>query len=266
VLLASAAPTGIVIRRGPASSVCTLLWDRQKDEFQVGQWLRGRIYERRADISPDGKHWIYFARGSSLRHAETRGSWTAIARSPWLKALTLYGKGDCWLGGGLFLSPKRYWLNGCHELIRDSAAVKIDAKFSPSGGPYGGECPSVYYRRLQRDGWLMEVERINCASDRSAIFQKELPHGWILRKFARADIDHPQGSGCYWDEHELENPKRGLRFDLTGWEWVELDNGSLVWAQEGLLKRASFSRDGVAEPRTLCDLNAMRFERRQAPY
>src|SRR5215470_7646047 len=61
VLLARDARLGVVIRRGPSRSVCTLLWDRKTDKFQLGQWMRGRIYERRSDLSPDGKHLIYFA-------------------------------------------------------------------------------------------------------------------------------------------------------------------------------------------------------------
>jgi len=54
VLLASDAPVGLVIRRGPSKCVATLLWNRKTDEFQLGQWLKGRIYERRSDLSPDG--------------------------------------------------------------------------------------------------------------------------------------------------------------------------------------------------------------------
>src|SRR5574341_2274100 len=96
-VLASQAPVGVVFRRGPANAVCSVLWDRKKDKFQVGQWLRGRIYERRADISPDGRHMIYFANKGG-------GAWTAVSRVPWLKAISYYEKNNCWLGGGLFTS------------------------------------------------------------------------------------------------------------------------------------------------------------------
>ena len=51
----------MVIRRGPSKSVATLLWDRKRNTFHMGQWLKGRIYERRCDLSPDGKYLIYFA-------------------------------------------------------------------------------------------------------------------------------------------------------------------------------------------------------------
>ena len=106
VLLASKAPIGVVFRRGPASAVCTVGWNRETNQFELGQWLRGRIYERRADLSPDGRYLIYFARGGR-RHQETKGSWTAISRAPWLHAVTLYGKGDCWQGGGLFTANRK---------------------------------------------------------------------------------------------------------------------------------------------------------------
>src|SRR5438067_10571875 len=106
VLLASHSPLAVVLRKGPTNAVCSILWDRSADQFNLGQWMRGRIYERRADISADGKHWIYLARGGRV-NSPTKGSWTAISRVPWLKAVVLHGKGDCWLGGGLFTRPGR---------------------------------------------------------------------------------------------------------------------------------------------------------------
>ena len=41
---------GVVIRRGPSKSVATLLWKSKTDQFQLGQWFKGRIYERRSDL------------------------------------------------------------------------------------------------------------------------------------------------------------------------------------------------------------------------
>src|SRR5439155_10107417 len=78
-LLASEAPVGVVFRRGPANSVCSILWNRRRDEFQVGQWLRARLYERRSDISPDGGHMIYFV-GKGVQILD-RNLETAVAQS-----------------------------------------------------------------------------------------------------------------------------------------------------------------------------------------
>jgi hypothetical protein len=264
VLLASAAPVGVVIRRGPANAVCTVGWDRRTDRFETGQWLRGRIYERRSDLSPDGKHLIYFARGGR-RHAETKGTWTAVSRAPWLHAVTLYGKGDCWEGGGLFTSNRKFWLNGCHFPVRESKGVELDPKFQPERG-FGAECPSVYYPRLLRDGWHLEMKTGPGRVAPCTVFAKPLSHGWVLRKFAFADCRHPEGRSVYWDEHELEHEGRKALLSVPEWEWAELDGESLLWAAEGKLFRAAMGAGGPKAAKMLYDFNTMTFERRVAPY
>lgn len=61
-----------------------------------------------------------------------------------------------------------------------------------------------------------------------------LKRGWILRKFAYAGVDHPEGAGVYWDEHELEHPNRKALLSVPAWEWPERDGPALVWAEKGL--------------------------------
>ena len=58
--------------------------------------------------------------------SRVRGSWTAISRAPYLKAITLLAKGDCWNGGGLFTGKDTYWLNDGygHEVLESSSAVR----------------------------------------------------------------------------------------------------------------------------------------------
>jgi hypothetical protein len=73
VLIARESRTAVVLRRGPSNLVCTVGWNLNDDSFRLGQWLKGRIYERRADLSPDGRHMIYFAkRRSGPTHAWRR--------------------------------------------------------------------------------------------------------------------------------------------------------------------------------------------------
>ena len=246
--------------------MCSILWDRKKDTFELGQWLRGRIYERRADISTDGRYLIYFAMNGKWT-SETKGSWTAISRVPWLKALVLLGKGDCWHGGGLFTSNSQYWVNDGygHFPIRDSGEVKRDRRFQPVGN-YGGECPSVYYPRLQRNGWVLHTELKNSKWETCTVFEKELPKGWILRKLAHAQTGSPPGKGCYWDEHELENNRRGQRLAFPKWEWADFDGKTLVWAEDGCLYRAPLYTKELGPRKLLFDANGMKFEARAAPY
>ncbi len=272
VLLASQAPVGLVIRRGPSKQVATILWNRETDEFKLGQWFKGRIYERRSDLSPDGKHFIYFAMNGNW-DSEAKGAWTAISRTPYLQALTLFPKGDCWDGGGLW-TPKEgsgtkknsYWLNGRHEFhstLFDTNEVYRDKRFAPSW-EYGAECHGVYYPRLLRDGWYF-VERINAKrSKRKDIFEKPLGYGWTLRKIAQTEIDSPVGKGCYWDEHQLIASNR--QTNCPDWEWAELDGKRLVWAKEGKLFAGNIRLSGLTDEIELFDFNPMTFEPIEAPY
>jgi hypothetical protein len=232
-ILARKANTAVIIRRGPSKSVCTILWDRTRDEFKLGQWLRGRIYERRCDVSPDGKHFIYFAMNGKW-DGPVKGSWTAISRTPYLKALALWPWGDCWNGGGLFLSDSRFWRNaGHHDDEKDTVGrlrkKLVEEPSYPFDKGYGGECPGVYYIRLQRDGWKLLRDESPSAEVSVTVFEKPLPSGWLLEKTAHASINSPVGSGCYYDTHRLLHPESGTILNHPEWEWVELDRKRLVW-------------------------------------
>ncbi|PSN07402.1 hypothetical protein C7293_30625 [filamentous cyanobacterium CCT1] len=266
VLLASQAPVGLVIRRGPSKSVATLRWDRDRDTFHLGQWLKGRIYERRSDISPDGKYAIYFAMNGQWQ-AEARGSWTAISQVPYLKAIALFPKGDCWNGGGLWTGKASYWLNDGygHEVLHNSSALQRDTQYRPEGGQ-GGECLSVYYPRLLRDGWTW-VDRIKIRKWQDKdIFEKPIGHGWTLRKIAHAEVGAPVGKGCYWDEHELVGPSSAAPIACPTWEWAELDGKRLVWATKGKLWAAQIKPHGLVSESVLFDFNDMEFKTLEAPY
>lgn len=263
VLLAREAPVGVVIRRGPSDAVCTVGWQRKRDEFQLGQWLRGRIYERRADLSPDGRYLIYFAMNGKWRSA-TKGSWTAISRVPYLKALVLHGKGDAWQGGGLFTGKYRYWLNGCHTLLQDHRLLNRDEKYRPQTG-FGAECLGVYYPRLLRDGWRLTGRLANGIHDQMHVFEKLLGAGWTLRKYAHTGVDSPQGKGCYWDDHELVKPA-GDSLPRRDWEWADVDGERLVWATDGKLFAGRMTKQGISGETLLADFNDMKFERIEATY
>ena len=78
VILAREAPKAVVFRRGPSGQVCTLGWDLETDTFVMGQWLKGRIYEYRSDLSPDGNLMIYFA--ADFRRPDTIRAYTEKLR------------------------------------------------------------------------------------------------------------------------------------------------------------------------------------------
>jgi hypothetical protein len=246
--------------------VCSIGWNLKTDEFEPGQWLRGRIYERRADLSPDGKYLIYFAM-SAKWGSKTKGSWTAVSRAPWLKALVLLGKGDCWNGGGLFTSNSSYWVNDGygHFPLQESAKLHRDLSFKPAGY-YGGECPSVYYPRLLRDGWTLRTRIENGKCNSCTVFERVHPKkGWVLRKFAHEEVGSPPGKGCYWDEHELEHTQ-GQRLSHPDWEWADFRDGDVLWAEAGCLHRSPVYSKEIGKSEMLLDTNGMKFEACAAPY
>ena len=59
-LVAANAPTAIVFRRGPSDWWHLGRWDLETGGFESGAWLRGRLYPRRCDLSPDGALLLAF--------------------------------------------------------------------------------------------------------------------------------------------------------------------------------------------------------------
>lgn len=199
--------------------------------------------------------------------SEVLGSWTAISRAPYIKAIGLWPKGDCWNGGGLFISNETFWLNGgrfAHRTMLNAPSLKPESN-CPWPDGYGGECPGVYYVRLQRDGWEFVDHKPDGAGGRISHFRKRVNDHWSLDKFAHETINHPVGRGCYFDEHSL-NSKLGEVVVHPDWEWAEVDGSRLVWASEGRLYCGRLERKGMTRVRELFDFTPLRYERLEAPY
>lgn len=163
-LIARDGRTAVVFRRGPSKQVLLLRWWLDDDRIEPGQWLHGRIYERRCDLSLDGELLIYFAASWRPPH----GTWTAVSRPPYLTALALWPKGDAWGGGGVFDEPHIIGLN--HLSLVPPILPGVPAKWHPLGsepqplpsnysvrrwGDYAGrgEDNPIHHHRMSRDGW-----------------------------------------------------------------------------------------------------------------
>ena len=107
VLTALASSNAVVLRRGPSDQVASLGWDRQTGAVVLGQWLAGRIYEYRCDMSPDGRHVVYFATQQGRPHGPV--AWTAVSRAPWLRAIHFVPQDSTWGGGGAFTADGAQW-------------------------------------------------------------------------------------------------------------------------------------------------------------
>jgi hypothetical protein len=105
VIPARTAPVAVILRRGPSRWSQVIAWDTHRDVFTEGAWLKGRIYEDRCDLSPDGALLLYFCHGGRSRPGYT-DSWTAVSRLPWLHALALWPWGTTYGGGGRFVGDR----------------------------------------------------------------------------------------------------------------------------------------------------------------
>lgn len=111
VIVASRAPAAVVFRRGPSAWYQVIAWDLSSDTFTDGAWFKGRIYEEKCDVSPDGRLLLYACHGGANRDGYTH-AWTAVSRLPWLAALGLWPLGTTYGGGGRFVGDRQVTLRG----------------------------------------------------------------------------------------------------------------------------------------------------------
>ncbi len=156
MIMAREAPRAVIFRRGPSKFVELILWHTDTDEFIRGQWFKGRIYERSADLSPDGSKLIYFAAQITPETwAAGEDRWTAISKPPYLTALAFWMEG----GGGLFED------NRTVVLPFDPDPAKAHFQRVPKG-------LTVHFRKWERN------EDIYASGDK-ARFDRA---GWIVRQ------------------------------------------------------------------------------------
>ena len=116
----------VILRQGPSKLVRMILWHRDTDTFEDGQWLKYKVYVERCALSPDGRHFIYFTLDGRWK-ADTRGSYTCISRPPYWTALALFPQGDTWGGGGVFLDNRHYFAHGGSDIIgRDDGLARVN--------------------------------------------------------------------------------------------------------------------------------------------
>lgn len=162
VMIASAARVAVVFRRGPSKLVLLLRWDMAADTFEAGQWFKGRIYERRCDISPSGKYLVYFAGNQKPPYYR----WTAISKPPYLTALTLWPGIDC--TGGFFKSDSslclEHWWPANGLGLRSSVPKGFEiVPFDDFSGR--GQYGFILKQRMKRDGWIHVQEGVAHTSE-----------------------------------------------------------------------------------------------------
>lgn len=270
VIVAREAPYAVVIRRGPTKQVCTIGWNLRTDEFVIGQWLKGRIYEHQCDVSADGRYFIYSAtKGKQM--PEVGWYWTAISRTPYLKAIGLWRMRLPVDGGGLFGEGNDYWIASldCHETLREPSGLCL-LDTAPQSVMLLDRSPGFYYERLLRDGWTANSDKALREAYRGrgrvSLFEKPVGDFWVLRKIARSGNPDREGRGSHFDEHELVESPTGKCIDVNEWEWADYVRDRLLWSTGGAIYTGRLTTEGIVEERMLHDFNDVSVESIKAPY
>jgi hypothetical protein len=262
----------VIFRRGPSKQVEVIRWDLSTDTFERGHWFRGRIYARRCDLSPDGTLLVYFASkfdGRTVEDQEYTYAWTAVSRAPWLTALALWPKGDCWWGGGLFTSKRGLWLNHKpDEATPHPAHRPHKLKVEPNPEAHGEDEP-IYSRRLERDGWATrrawEKEWLGIKHCFRTLTPgqhvKTQPRGTLSIVLERR-IDRL----TYRESFTVEGASAAVQLPPGPLEWLDWDDRNrLIALSGGRVWAASTDGTTVLPFAELLDLREDRFEERVAP-
>ncbi|MEM6635856.1 MAG: hypothetical protein AAF667_08200 [Pseudomonadota bacterium] len=114
--LAAGSDRAVILRQGPARQARMILWHRDTDSFEDGQWLKQRLYKDRCAISPDGRHFLFFALNGHWGGV-AQGAYTAISRPPYFTAVALFPQGNTWGGGGWFVDNSLFVADGAADVI-----------------------------------------------------------------------------------------------------------------------------------------------------
>lgn len=174
----------VILRQGPSEVFRLILWHRDSDRFEDGQWLKHKVYVERCDLSPDGRHFIYFTLDGHWS-GPAEGAYTVVSRPPYFTALALFPEGDTWGGGGAFLDNTLFVADGGDDIIGRAAGLVRLYRTQPDAA-----CPTGL---RHADGTCIRMGRAKSAR----AFQRPPPRDPAL------DLYDTQG-GCLYRRRGME--------------------------------------------------------------
>lgn len=260
VLISPQSNQAIIIRTGPAEHNLTIGWNLRSDKFTQGQWLKGKIYIEKCDISPDGQHWVYFA---YKHHA-----YTVIARTPYLRALHYFENETTYGGGGYFHDDQNISLYVYPIEAKDIQSKNFIINKQPFNDNPLHNIP-ILAAHLKKNEW-------NCLSlkpwDEGSIFQKNIDLQW---QFTMTKIPYDSvrsDGGKKYFAYTLEHLPSHSIITTDDWDWADYDafNNRMIWAEFGKIMsgklRVSKTNADLADIKCLLNMNDMVFEPLTAPY
>lgn len=242
LLCAQATPRVVVIRRKPTRVFHILLWDTRRDTIEAGSWFYGRLYEKRCDVSPDGRWLVYFAAAQTRQGTR---SWTGLARPPWLKAVAFHAGADTWLGGGFWRDAKTLCVTaypGWDMPAPEDRGVRPRLPFAVRRHDWQRDAGDleVLTHRFDRD-WRPDEAN---SAPRSTVAARG---NWSVRGVTWTWIRRPDLHQPALRVRGPVDAATGFAFSLDGFpellaeaDWADYDAlGQLVFARAGVLFRCS---------------------------
>ena len=264
VIMARQGRVAAIFRHDVKNLTRMIRWDLESDSFQPGQWFKGTVFDRFADLSPQGDYLIYYAAkpGREL----TPPAWTAVSRPPYFTALAMWPQTQVGAGGGLFDADRAIRLNHRADEMDLAKGFRLRNGMTVLRRAWDGSAgQDMYHERLLRDGWGLSdpAARYNANDKMSPLYEKRSMAGAALLMQTtreagppgnrdRADYEVLSADGSVW-----------LRLDRTDWaDWDQ--NGDLLVSQNGCLFRAAAADvgapQGAAVMRCVADFRDMVFE------
>lgn len=271
-IFAREAPRVVIFRRGPTDWTQLILWHTDSDRFEFGQWFKGRVFERRADLSPDGTKLIYFARKMEQRtraDPEYTYSWTAISKPPYYTALALWPKGDSWCGGGLFEDNQTVFLNHAPmQAVPHPDHVPQNLTVRPNQQARGEDEP-IFSEHLTRDGWEVQQEWVIERAEPPIYFRTTQPDVRVKRNPSKnyvLSMTRRLDRFKYNETFEARSLDGRSLMDTNKVSWLNWDQGGrLVFFKQGKLSLAEEVSELSFQEKELADFNPQKPESIRPP-
>lgn len=274
IILARETSLAVVIRRGPSKHTQLLLWNRETDEFTPGQWFKGRVYEKRCDLSPSGKYFVYFG-GKQKPPIYT---YTVVSKPPYFTALALWADG-CEVGGGLFENDTKLILNHSAYFNKMEPRFKLGEDFKIRALDYFRTSEyNLFFQRLVNYGWSDGPDYALGAYNRDQVPRMKFYNPRVFWKELRNEkkslslvysVEGFYNSKKTWvDSYSIVED--GQPQILNEVEWADIDkNGELLFAKSGKIFRLKNHTESnfndLSEAQELIDLSKFEFEEMVAP-
>lgn len=299
-IMARSAPVIVMFCRKPRKWTQMVKWNTATDTFERGQWIRGRLWTRSADVSPDGSKLIY----NLTRYLPSgKEHYTVISKPPFFTAIACWSILGYGAGGGRFRTDDEVELHDPLDRLQlVNGEMPRHVQFVPAA-PHSSYWALVP-EQLDRNGWgimkpavereYTEVRNMRRLFDWASANEKlkDLIPSFLERfpnpdsvPFAQRESLEPEIRRRSGHPYSIEvqigwGPKSysrsqvegrflilgNQRYPLEGATWADVDQaGRAVFARKGVVYTVDMGPNGSPTERPLADSSQDRFEEVIAP-